>query len=282
MQTVLDTVTPRDLRHEPFPHVCRRGTIDVNLCSELIARYPSLGVAAGEYATRNNFRYNISACRVLENPALVGEVWHDFIQAHASQAFLDRLLGIFGSAIAEAYPHLGCAAGALPALRAGVRNIDTFSTCDVLLDVQIAGNTPVLTPSSTRSCHVDDPRKLFAGLFYLRLAEDRSHGGQLQMWKPRREDRIRFHNGVYVRPRRRTLACEIPYERNALVLFLNTPRSWHGVGVRSRTPFPRLFVNVVGEVKEPLFDIKQYRDRWDHFLTKHGLRTYHEETPYFA
>jgi hypothetical protein len=52
----------------------------------------------------------------------------------------------------------------------------------------------------------------------------------------------------------------IKYERNVLVLFPNSIYSLHGVTVRSLTSSPRYFVNLVGEVRKPLFQPLDYQE----------------------
>jgi hypothetical protein len=46
-----------------------------------------------------------------------------------------------------------------------------------------------------------------------------------------------------------------------LVLFLNSIDALHGVSVRSTTNVPRYFLNLVAEVREPLFDLKGYQEK---------------------
>jgi hypothetical protein len=176
------------------------------------------------------------------------------VRAHLSQAFLDRALSLFGGAIRAEYPDFEERFGPIAKLRAGVRNLETHAEVDVLLDAQICVNTPVVSkPTSVRTGHLDLFEKLFAGLLYLRHPEDRSRGGALELYRFK-PGRYAFH-GKYIDSRYLELARTVEYERNVLVFFLNTRRSLHGVTVRERTDFPRLFLNLLAEVSEPLFDL---------------------------
>ena len=49
----------------------------------------------------------------------------------------------------------------------------------------------------------------------------------------------------------------IKYKANTLLFFINTPRAIHSVTPRSRTPYPRLHVSILGEVGKPLFSINK-------------------------
>ena len=140
--------------------------------------------------------------------------------------------------------------------RAGVRRRDTFASCEVLLDAQICINTPVRTAaSSVRGPHVDKPNKLFAGLWYLRPPEDTDTvGGELLIYRWR-AGRARF-DGAELEPRDVEVVAQVPYAGNTFVLFLNSLDALHGVTPRQPTPRTRWFLNLVGEVGVPLFDLK--------------------------
>jgi hypothetical protein len=145
--------------------------------------------------------------------------------------------------------------------RIGLRDRDSFADHDFLLDSQICGNTAVREVSSVKTTHVDSTRKLFSGLFYLRHPKDDSIGGDLTTarFKPglsRWQWRRRF-DGVFVPEDRVETVSTVRYERNTLVMFLNTLESMHGVTVREPTPHLRLFMNLVCEVPEPLFEVPQ-------------------------
>lgn len=51
----------------------------------------------------------------------------------------------------------------------------------------------------------------------------------------------------------------VKYQSNVLVLFLNSIKSLHGVTVRSVANEPRLFLNLIGEVNRPLFNLEDYQ-----------------------
>jgi hypothetical protein len=143
----------------------------------------------------------------------------------------------------------------------GTRKLDTFATKDVLLDAQIAGNTPVTAATSVRTTHVDHGSKLFSGLFYMRSEGDNSVGGDLTIsrFKPEYslEERLGCFSGAYVDDRHVETLKTIRYSRNCLVLMINSLDSLHGVTIRRPTPHDRLFVNLIAEIDAPLYRLSQ-------------------------
>ncbi len=154
-----------------------------------------------------------------------------------------------------------------------MRYVDGYSDHDLLIDARISINTPVtLLPTSVREAHLDLPTKLFVGLFYLRPDDDRdSRGGDLVLCRFRPCARPGFSR-FEVDPRSVEDVKVIPYDKNVLVLFLNTARSIHAVTPRFPTPHTRRFVNVIGEVSRPLFDVEGHQQSRAGFLARHYLR----------
>lgn len=254
MESLLDRVRAADVRLDPFPHIAVTEALDPDLVARLQAEFPPLDVVAGDQRAANNRRMGMPARDVLDNPA-VSDLWRQFIGRHVSQDFLDDLVRVFADGVRLAHPDLEERLGPLEELRAGVRGLD--DDADVALDAQISVNTPVRTPTSVRGAHLDDPDKLFAGLFYLRRDDDDSSGGDLQLHRYRRGRRGFRGPEIYdtfVEP-----VHTVRYASNTLVLFVNSPLSLHGVTVRSVTDVPRRFVNLIAKVREPLFDVAPFQ-----------------------
>jgi hypothetical protein len=253
---LLSRISPGDVVAEPFPHVIARDVLDASLCDTLIAEFPPDDVVADGRPSGSNRRFSYSAGKALDDVRL-SRLWRDFIRTHVSQGFLDNLVRLFGEHVGRLYPDL-CRDGS--PLRAGVRNADSFDRVDVLLDAQVSINTPVTgRPSSVRPVHVDDPRKLFAGLFYLRHPHDDSRGGDLELYRLKGQT-FAFHAGPYMTGRYVERVATVKYERNVLVLFVNSLRSLHGVSIRHATPWTRCFLNLVAEVGAPLFDLASHQE----------------------
>jgi len=246
--TVIDKAKKEDIISKPFPHLIIKEAIDEAVCDRLLKEFPPLAIITKGAPYDSNQRFSYSAVDILENDK-ISPLWCDFVKAHLSQEFFDKLTALFDLS------HL-------QGLKVGIRKIGGFHNADILLDAQICVNTPVWEkPSSVRTAHVDDPRKVFAGLFYLRLPQDDSSGGELEIYEYARPS-FKFEGqqiaGKYVR-----LIKRVPYQKNTLVLFANSLDSLHGVSPRLPTPHPRLFFNLVGEIREPLFDLRSHQlNRW--------------------
>lgn len=256
MNSVLTGRGPENVVLEPFPHLVLEPALDDELCMELLDQFPPLEVVAEGAELGSNSRFSLKAHLTRESDE-VSPLWKDFVETHVSPQFLGELLAAFGPAILRRYPNFERDYAPLDSMRLGLRGVDTFDDADILIDCQISVNTPVTgRPDSVRRAHLDDPDKLFAGLFYLRHPDDDSTGGDLEICAP--TQRPRGFRGPLVYDRFVKPVTTVGYRRGTLVMFLNSEDSLHGVTVRSRTDVPRYFVNFVASVKEPLFS-------WDAF-----------------
>ena len=262
--SVLQNAKTSAVAGSPYPYIVIPDALPAELCEQLIAGYPptgELGVDTG----RNNARWSYPACKVQDNSA-IDRAWRDVIAYHVSRAFYDEFLDLFADSIVKQFPAVFPDEEALRGLRPGVREADGFDQADILLDAQICGNTPVTRTRSVKPNHIDSHRKLFAGLLYLRHDDDDSVGGDLELRRFRPEcsgrDRARCYDGVYVDNGCTDLVETVRYEKNVLVMFINSLESLHGVTPRQPTPHARHFMNLVGEVNTPLFDVpRTFRTR---------------------
>ncbi len=257
--SVLQRASSADVRRDPFPHIVIENALPDSLVDALIDDYPSLDVMDVDPLVSNT-RWSYPAELVAESTA-ISESWKKVIAYHASPAFFREIVEVFGADVLRLYPQRFPTLEQLTGGKIGIRDKNSFEDHDFLLDAQISGNTPVTEGSSVKTTHVDSTRKLFSGLYYLRHPKDDSTGGDLTIarFKPglsRWEWRRRF-NGVYVPEDRVETVSSVRYSRNTLVMFLNSLDSMHGVTVREPTPHLRLFMNLVCEVREPLFEMPQ-------------------------
>jgi hypothetical protein len=259
MENVLDHATTADVVGSPFPHLIVRNAVSPDLCAHLTREFPTVGAVAQSDTWRSNQRFSLPSRFSLGNPH-ISPLWQEFIREHISRRFLGRMFDVLGSEIVRRYPQWAADAGALHAKRHGQREVDDFSNNDVLLDALPSMNTPVSgKPTSVRTGHVDDPRKLVAGLFYLRRSEDDSRGGDLVLYRHRKPGHGKFEHQMiddrYIEP-----VATVPYASNVLVLFLNSIDSVHGVTPRHETKHDRIFMNLIVDTERPLFDLasRQY------------------------
>ncbi|OGG48351.1 hypothetical protein A3D66_02175 [Candidatus Kaiserbacteria bacterium RIFCSPHIGHO2_02_FULL_50_9] len=288
MITVLGkkTIVSRD----PFPHVVIANAVDNSVVERLIAEFPSPeviidGRSIGADAVpieSGNVRFSYHAGKALQNPR-ISEFWKDFVRAHISQHFLGEILDLFKDDIRERFPRLEERHGKIESWKAGVRGVD--ENADVLLEAQISINTPSKGGRRVRGVHIDKPDKLFAGLFYLRHPDDDSKGGNLELyrWKGKRV----FWDKQWTEFRYVERVGEVPYRSNTLVLFLNSPDSLHGVTVREKTDFPRLFLNLDGEMryegkKEYFFSTGEFRETFTQKVRRKLKERVRGRTVYFS
>jgi hypothetical protein len=260
--SVLKTFQKENFYRDPFPHIIIRDALPNAICDQLIEEYPSLDTLEVD-ATQNNTRWNFSASRAKKSEG-ISELWKELVEYHSSPAFFEELVEIFGESLIDLYPGRFESLQQLKELAVGVRGVDSFSDKDVLLDAQIAGNTPATSTRSVRPTHVDGAQALFAGLLYLRQEDDDSVGGDLEIrrFRPELSDIQKpgcFRNATYVDDKWTELVKTVKYERNVLVILVNGIDSLHGVTPRQPTPHRRLFMNLVADMDQPLYRIPSWR-----------------------
>lgn len=259
MKTLLSGVQKTDVVTDPFPHIVITDPIEDDLSQQLLAEFPDVSTITDRRSFRSNQRFTYRGSKALSSEH-ISPLWKEFIQANASSAFLNQFVHLFEEHIRQIYPSFESDIGALSTLKPGIKGIDTFSTADVLLMPDLCINTPVFgTPSSVRPAHLDFPNKLFTGLYYLRSPQDTSTGGDLEIYKFKQGRPYGFR-GPRIDDKYVEVVKTVKYQRNVLVLFLNSIHSVHGVTVRSNTDSPRNFFFIAGEVKQPLFDSTKHEE----------------------
>ncbi len=249
---VTTKLTRESINTEPFPWAVIPNALEAGLYQSLLDGLPSLDDMTKGITYGSNERLNYSPTNIAYNPR-IPDVWRTFASAHLSDEFLNSLTQAFQEQIRIFYPELESRFGKVGTLKSGIRNADEHSSASVLMDFQIGVNTPVEFPGTTvRGPHVDDPRKLFIGLFYMRLPGDTSTGGELEIYRAKGA-KLRMDVTRTVNPNDVETVARVPYEGNTLVLLLNTRDSLHGVTPRSRTGSHRVFVNLLAQMREPLF-----------------------------
>ncbi len=258
--SVLRKARAADVVVDPFPHLVIHDALPQPLCDALIDAYPPLETL-GIDGRDNNSRWSVTAWEAQQREG-IARVWKEFVAYHASPAFFDELVTLFGEHVVRQYPHVFPDLATLRAQRLGIRDRDTMTDHDLLLDAQISGNTPVRDASSVKTIHIDSEHKLFTGLLYLRTPNDDSTGGNLNIMRFRgdltRAERARRFDGMFVADAKTQYVSTVPYQRNTLLMFVNGVDALHGVTVRQPTQHLRLFLNLVCESRVQLFDVPQH------------------------
>lgn len=266
METIFSNVRGKDIKLEPFAHIAKENVISTELCDRLIEEFPAMETITQGQPCANNQRFSYCAAEILKENK-VSPLWHNFISAHLTKVFFNFFVNLFGDHIRKVYPRFERGLKPLSELKIGIRNIDSFDKVDVALDAQICVNTPVTEKSSVKIAHLDNEHEFFAGLLYLRREEDDSRGGDLEIFEYKKQPK--FHGPRLIADKFVKQVSSFPYQRNGLVFFLNSMDAVHGVSPREITSHPRIFVNILGEVAKPLFDLKPLRENFFDKVLRH-------------
>ncbi len=234
----------------PFPHIV--GHLDEGLYKSLAEQFPSYGeIVRGRMGDNVLLQVNAAeALRAVSEDGCISPLWKQFIEYHTSDEFLQTIIRLFGDTIRELYPQVA----ELP-LEAGVRFRDDSP---FHLDCQFAVNTLPKVASRVRGPHIDNPVELYAGMIYFPIEEYRDQditnaGGELMLFKWRNEPKFigkaecEEINVVHYKT--------IRYKPGNMIFWINSPQAVHGVSIRVSGHPPRRYVNIIGEVEKPLFEL---------------------------
>lgn len=254
MYSVLQNKSNIQLRTNPFPYFIIDNALPEDLYNKLDKEFPKFekiiknDSGTNEYKENTAYRYNASRSLVDND---ISEDWKNFISYHTSSEFTDELFDIFAEPIKQVYkvekdklPNKG---------NTGVRFRDKsfFATdCQFVINTPTSGETSVIEP------HLDNPKEFYAALLYMKEKDDDSQGGNLTTHAFK--DKPSFYGKSRVREEKVNLIEEIKYKKNRLAVFLNTPRSIHGVTKRSKTKSYRKYMNIIGEFHNELFDFRPF------------------------
>ncbi len=260
VQSVLAKARKLDIRTDPFPHIVIENALDQDLYDRLAAEFPG-----SEFFFENEQK--IANCKALKTgPQSLSSphatpLWKAFIRHHMSPEFYREFAALFGDLLREYYPDVERIMGKpLEEMSVGPRKPDLIVPSikhpyDVMLDCQPFVDY-TFTARKFRGPHVDSGTEIYAGLLYMREAEDDSTGGALAVWRAKDKARvfpaprtIRYDPGsAGPAPNRLDLVYEVPYASNTLVLFVNSWRSLHCAQTRSASLLPRRAINIIGEI----------------------------------
>lgn len=235
MKHLLDKVTKDDVETYPWPHIYVKDCLSDDDCLKLIEAIPPLNKFSTTKFTDRAFQKGKAVSnRRLQHmmPDILkdGGIWAEFVKLNTGKSYRDKFMELFWSSIRTQYPKF--------------KTPDKLKHCehrikegyDIGWTVNIGANTPVHgKASSVLGRHTDAPTKLYFSLFYLRHPDDKSDGGDLEIYDG---------NNV---------VKTVKYERNVFVIGINMPNAIHAVTPRQPGKHPRLFANLYAEVAKPLF-----------------------------
>lgn len=262
--SLLGKFSSADVADAPFAHLAAVEVLEPGYYQKLQASFPSPELmAGGPLPEMENAALRMSSKAVLASDKISPE-WRDFFDYHTSQRFWTDIVAVFGDRMRAAHPKLEQWVGRpLAEFRVGRRG--DKGAADVKLECQFVINTPLRQPSSVKTPHVDKRETLFAGLFYMRSADDDSTGGDLELYHWKRRPRFLPYRMILsndVEP-----VGAISYQANALACFVNSAEAVHGVSPRAPTPLVRRYINLIAEVpyhlfKAPLISLPTAISQW--------------------
>jgi hypothetical protein len=251
MRSLLTGLSRADIRHDPFPHIIVSDALEPTLYAALAAGFPSLERMTWQMPpdkVPNNRRYAMPAASVIDAPDLPA-CWRDFTRLHSAPEFLAEVADLFQD---HWPPSLMTALGGQfaghPISRLQMPSLPPTEEVLIGQDARLEVNTPVRgAPSSVRGPHLDTRNRLYSGLFYLRAPEDDSIGGELILYRWRKDPTTDL--GAFAQPLDAVEeVVRIPYRANQFVLFPQNIHALHGVGVRHPTPHLRRYVFITAEL----------------------------------
>lgn len=251
--SVLGSIGSEDVRRDPYAYTVVDNVFSDALYRRLAESFPPLESFTKDLEeVKSNQAVRIPAAQVIDNPQFSKE-WREFFRYHTSDAFWADVVRVFGERLRETYPGLEAKIGRpFDQWRTKRRGEDGEAEID--FDLLFVVNTPVTAkPNSVRPPHVDNERKIFSGLFYMRPEGDETPGGDLAIFRARRGE-LKF-GGHYVEDRDIEQTDLVKYAANRFIGFVNSGESVHGVTPRPQTESVRRYINFVAELPFPIFKL---------------------------
>lgn len=235
--SVLQKATKADLNMDPFPYVVIENALPEPIFKQLLDEFPEQAVI-DRGGLFDGHTHRLLAPEVLGAKDIPG-IWKEFFDFHVSDQCYREAIELLEPGLALFYP------GRLDAIRKARTSVRNVRDSDIELDCQFVLNQP--NKETSRTIHLDNPRELYAMLLYVRPPEDTVGGGDLQIYRMR-HDRVGMTGVREANPDDLECVKGVTYAANTLVLFLNTPKSFHGVSVRERGNCNRRSINIIAEL----------------------------------
>lgn len=235
-----------------------------------------------DYNYGSNLRYDLPSIKKFK---FLDSIWKLFIDYHNSELFINEVKNIFSEHLMNLenikYKLKKKNTNDFKKLSFGVREkFGNYNKFDILTDCQLGINTPCESESFVRGPHIDNLNEVYAGLFYLKHKDDKTEGGDLEIYDLKEkyknlnefQKKIKFLKNETIfldgRNYRRknefdskylNIVDKVKYEKNTFVLFLNQINAIHGVSKRQKGNKSRRLVNVIGESYFENGDEKKYK-----------------------
>lgn len=249
----LEKISADQVRAHPFPHVVAENVLDPDLCDQLIAQFPRQEIITGGQSPATTTKYYLHVGDS-ERDSRVSPLWKQTLVDLVQPDVWHDLVRIFGDSLLREYPDFEKRYGALAGLRIGNRRADDYSDKDVLLDSKALIHTPASeAPEFERLPHLKHFTTVFLAYLFLRPNDDNSEGADFDFYSIKPGKPILLGRRKSASPGQLKLETRVPYRKNTLVMFLNTPRSFQGVTARSSSPTPYMSLHFTAHVGSRLY-----------------------------
>lgn len=269
---------------DPYPHLIIDKVFDEKIYDELEKDFQKNLLREfklkKEYS-KENTRVQLAASEISNNKNLESKIWKDFVDYHCSKEFFLEFFKIFENEIFKLLPEVHKRIienhnnenfiemrGAFHKSRNELKEVNSKS--EFVLDCQPSITTPNINgQKSVRGPHVDSPYKLYAGLFYLRDLNDKLEGGDIILYKSKKN--VKFNNKTNVINDNEIEQSKMfKYGKNNLVMHLNTPFTIHGVSKRATGNYRRNLVNIIAESykEDKLFNLNYQNNIFSNISNK--------------
>lgn len=261
---------------DPYPHLIINNVFDEKIYQELEKDFQNILInqfkEKKEFFSENT-RVQLAASEIINNKNLKSKIWKDFVEYHCSKEFFLKFFDIFEREIYALLPDV------YKKIEENKNNKNfteirsdfhksrnelkkNNSKCDFVLDCQPSITTPNISgQKSVRGPHIDSPYKLYAALFYLRDPRDNLQGGDIILYKSKKN--TQFNNKTNVINHNDLEEKKLfKYGKNNLVMHLNSPITIHGVSERANGNYRRNLVNIISESynEDKLFNLNYQKN----------------------
>jgi len=250
---LLSDAESSDIVIEPYAHYTRADVVPAPLYEELAVGFPSLATIASDRAgIGSSLGVRMTAKQVL-NDRSISPLWREFFEYHTSAEHWRDVARLFATHFRRAFPDLEDLVGrAYEDWRVMPRGY--AGEAEVRLDCQFVMSTPVAQKRRDSMVHVKLCDKIFSAALHMRDPDDRSEGGDFELYKWRREPRFVKHRALN---RDVALVNTVPYRANSYVCFVNSAKAVHGIRPRAVMDMPQRYINFIVELPMQAFEPKQ-------------------------